>query len=106
MSPMNEPLTMSEAERVIQRIACLPTGVGFRSYCRMRMKQRRLDALDIVRMLRNPEMAGPAYERSGEWRYRVTERSGNAPPGRRGVHVVVVIVRDDHLHVQTVYRKP
>lgn len=82
---MNEPLTTFEAERAIQRIACLPTGVGLRSHCRTRMKQRRLDALDIVRMLRNPKMAGPPYKRKGEWRYRVMERAGNAPTERRGV---------------------
>jgi len=102
---MDEPLTISEAEQEIRRIACLSTGVGFRSHCLIRMKQRRLDALDIVRMLRNPKLAGPAYKRKGEWRYRVTERAGNAPPERRGVQVVVVIVLEDHLHVHTVYRR-
>lgn len=106
MSPgMDHPLTMSEAERLIQRIALLPTGIGFRSHCRERMMQRGLDALDIARILRNPVMVGPAYKRGGEWRYRVTERSGNAPPERRGVQVVVVIVVEGHLQAHTVYRK-
>ena len=59
---------MSEAEICVRLIAQLPTGVGFRSHCRLRMRQRRLDALDIVRMLRNAEMVGPAYKREGEWR--------------------------------------
>ena len=68
MSPMEQPLTMSEAEIYVRLIAQLPTGVGFRSHCRLRMRQRRLDALDIVRMLRNAEMVGPAYKREGEWR--------------------------------------
>ncbi len=95
---------MPEAKEVIRRIALLPTGVGLRSHCQMRMKQRGLDALDITRILRNAEMFEPAYKRNGEWRYRVTERPGNAPPDRRGVHVVVVIVRDDHLQVHTVYK--
>ena len=105
MSPMNEPLTMAEAERSIRRIALDPVGVAFRSHCWKRMRQWGLDALEIVRILRNPEMTGPAYKRRGEWRYRVTERTGNAQPERRGVHVVVVIVREDHLHAHTVYRK-
>ena len=102
---MEGPLTIAEAEHAIRQIAMLPTGVGFRSHGLARMRQRGLDALDIVRMLRSPEMTGPAYKRNDEWRYKVVERAGNAPPGRRGVHVVVVIVREDHLHVQTVYRK-
>ena len=59
---------MFEAESCIRRIAQLPTGVGLRSHCRHRMRQRGLDALDIVRMLRNAEMVGPAYKREGEWR--------------------------------------
>ena len=105
MSPVNEPLTTVEAERFVRRIALDPVGVTFRSCCLMRMRQRRLDALDIIRILRNAEMTGPAYKRRGEWRYRVTERGGTAPPERRGVHVVVVIVREDHLHAHTVYRK-
>lgn len=96
---------MSEAERVISRIALLPSGVAFRSHCRERMRQRGLDALDIVRMLRNPQMACPAYKRGGEWRYRVKERAGNAPPKRRGIFVVVVIVTEDHLQAHTVYRR-
>ncbi len=96
---------MADAERVIQRIALAPTGVAFRSHCLTRMKQRGLDALDIVRMLRNPEMVCPPYVRNGEWRYRVVERAGNAPPHRRGVNVVVVIVSEDRLQAHTVYRR-
>ena len=96
---------MSEAERVIRRIALTPAGVGFRSYCLNRMLQRGLDAVDIVRVLRNPKMVCPAYLRNGEWRYRVVERAGNAPPERRGVNVVVVILGDDRLRAHTVYRQ-
>jgi len=96
---------MAEAERVIQRIALGPNGIGFRSHCLTRMKQRGLDALDIERMLRNPEMVCAAYQRNGEWRYRVVERAGNAPPERRGVNVVVVIVTEDRLRAHTVYRR-
>lgn len=105
MSPVDHPLTMSEAERVIQRIALIPNGVRFRSHCLTRMRQRGLDALDIGRMLKNPVMVGPAYKRNGEWRYRVIERAGNAPPERRGVNVVVVIVSEDRLRAHTVYRR-
>ncbi len=96
---------MSDAEQAIRRIANDPMGIGFRSYCLMRMKQRGFDALDIVRILRNAEMIGPAYKRDDEWRYRVVERSGNAPPERRGVNVVVIIVSDDRLQAHTVYRQ-
>jgi len=96
---------MSEAERVIQRIALTPYGVGFRSHCLTRMRQRGLDALDIIRILRNPEMVCMPYMRNGEWRYRVVERAGNAPPGRRGVNVVVVIMSEDRLRAHTVYRR-
>jgi hypothetical protein len=105
MSPMGQPLTMFEAESCIRRIAKLPTGVGLRSHCHQRMKQWGLDALDIVKMLCNAEMVVPAYKRNGERRCRVTDRAGNAPSERRGVHVVVVIVPEDHLQAHTVYRK-
>ncbi len=101
---MGGPIPKSEAERKIRRIAHLPAGVAFRSHCRDRMRQRGLDALDIVRVLRNAVLAAPAYKRNGEWRYRVRERPGNAPVERRGINVVVVVVRDDHLHAHTVYR--
>ena len=104
MSPMDQPLTMSEAEKTIQRIALQALGVGFRSHCLEQMEKRRFDALDIIRMLRHAKLVCPAYQRSGEWRYKVTEQPGNAPPERRGVHVVVVIITEDRLQAHTVYR--
>ncbi len=97
---------MSEAEQVIQRIAHDPLGVGFRSHCLDQMVRRGFDAMDIVRMLRNPDLVCPAYKRNGEWRYKVTERPVNAPPERRGVHVAVVVITVDRLQAHTVYRPP
>lgn len=97
---------MSEAEQTIRRIAHRPTGVGFRSHCLEQMEKRGFDALDIVRMLRNPVLVCPAYKRNGEWRYKVMERPGNAPPERRGVHVVVVVIAEDRLQAHTVFRPP
>ena len=96
---------MSEAEQVIRQIAHLPEGVGFRRHCLQRMRQRGFDALDIVRILRSAVMVGPAYVRNGEWRYRVIERPGNAPPAQRDVNVVVVILCEDRLQAHTLYRK-
>ena len=103
---MEQPLTMFEAEQVIHRIATHPLGVGFRRHCLEQMEKRGFDAVDIIKMLRNSVLVRPAYARNGEWRYRVTERSGNAPPERRGVHVVVVVITEDRLQVHTVYRPP
>jgi len=102
---MEQPLTMTDAEQVIRRIAQLPEGVGFRGHCLTRMRQRGFDALDVVRILKNAVMVGQAYKRAGEWRYRVVERPGNAPPDRRGVNVVVVILCEDRLQAHTLYRK-
>ena len=104
MSPMEHPLTIAEAQKVIQTIAQLPEGVGFRGHCLMRMRQRGIDALDVVRILKNAVMVSQAYKRDGEWRYRVVERPGNAPPERRDVNVVVVILDESRLHAHTVYR--
>lgn len=73
---MDHPLTMSDAEHTIQRIANDPVGVGFRDHCLEQMVKRGIDALDIIRILRNPSMVRPAYPRNGEWRYRVQERPG------------------------------
>jgi hypothetical protein len=50
---MNQPLTMAEAEKLIQRIALLAMGVGFRSHCLEQMEKRGFDALDIIRILRH-----------------------------------------------------
>jgi hypothetical protein len=104
MSPINQPLTMAEAEKLIQRIALLAMGVGFRSHCLEQMEKRSLDALDIIRTLRRAKLVCPAYQRSGEWRYKVAEQPGNAPPERQGVHVVVVILTEDRLQAHTVHR--
>lgn len=104
MSPTDQPLTMADAEKLIQRIALLAMGVGFRSHCLEQMEKRGFDALDIVRMLRHAKLVCPAYQRSGEWRYKGVEQRGNAPPERRGVHVVVVILTEDRLQAHTVYR--
>ena len=68
------------------------------------MAERGIDALDITRLLRNAELACPAYRRSGEWRYRVRERPGNAPPERRELAVVVVVLTVDRVACHTVYR--
>lgn len=102
---MEHPLTKVEAVRAIRRIAGLVGGFTPRAYCRKRMAQRRFDDLDVVRVLRNAKLVGSAYRRGGEWRYRVRERPGNAPPERQDVHVVVVIDTDVHLFGQTVYRR-
>ncbi len=69
------------------------------------MAARGIDALDITRLLRNAEVLGPAYKRSGEWRYRVRERPGNAPPERKGLQVVVVVVTQNRVSCHTVYRR-
>jgi len=104
MSLVEQPLTVAEAEQVIQRIAVHPLGVGFRSHCLEQMEKRGFDAVDIVKMLRNPSLVCPAYRREGEWRYKVMERPGNAPPPRRGIHVVVVIITEERLQAHTVFK--
>ena len=101
---MEQPLDKAAAETLIRRVAALPTGVEFRSHCWKRMAQRGIDALDMVRLLRNSEVIGAAYKRSGEWRYRVRERPGNAPPERRNLVVVVVVETDGLVSCHTVYR--
>ena len=68
------------------------------------MAQRQIDALDIVRLLRNGEVIGGAYKRNEEWRYRVRERAGNAPKERKDLNVVVVVVTEQRVSCQTVYR--
>jgi len=102
---MEHSLTRAEAEAIIRRVAQLPTGLSFRGHCLERMKARRLDALDIVRVLRSAVMVCDAYRRSGEWRYRVRERPGNAPPWRQNIEVVVVIEAEDQVQGHTIYRR-
>ena len=80
MSLVEHPLDGVEAEKVIRRAACSPAGIGYREHCLRRMLQRGIDALDLVRLLRSAEMTCQPYRRGGEWRYRVRERAGNAPP--------------------------
>ena len=105
ISPMVHPLTRAEAEALIRRVALGPPGISFRSHCLERMRSRRLDALDIVRVLRSAEMVCDPYRRNGEWRYRVRERPGNAPPWRLGIEVVAVIEDEDQVEAHTVYRR-
>jgi hypothetical protein len=102
---MEQPLTKADAERLMRRISTLPAGISYRRHCRERMAQRDIDALDVVRLLRNVEMVRDAYRREGEWRYRVRERPGNALPWRADVELVVVIVSEEHLQCHTVYRR-
>jgi hypothetical protein len=104
ISPMEQPLNEAAAEVLIRRAATLPAGIEYRSHCWRRMAERRIDALDVARLLRNAELVCPAYRRSGEWRYRVRERPGNAPPERRDLAVIVVVIREDRVACQTVYR--
>ena len=56
-------MTKAAAQKLVRRVAQLSDGVGFRGYALMRMRQRRLDALDIVRVLRNAVLTRPAYKR-------------------------------------------
>jgi hypothetical protein len=101
---MEQPLAKNAAEAIIRRVASLPSGVEFRSHCWKRMGDRGIDALDITRLLRNADVMGAAYKRNGEWRYRVRERPGNAPSDRKNLRVVVVVVTQDCVSCQTVYR--
>jgi len=101
---MEQPLTKAAAERIIRHAASQPLGIEYRSHCWERMVQRDVDALDVVRLLRNGEVIGTAYRRNGEWRYRVRERVGNAPEDRKRVRVVVVVVTEHRVSCQTVYR--
>jgi hypothetical protein len=102
---MEHPLTRAEAETIIMRVAHLPLGISFRTHCLKRMKTRQLDALDIMRILRNAVVVCDAYKRAGEWRYRVRERPGNAPPWRQDIEVVVIIASEDQVQGHTVYRR-
>ena len=76
-----------------------------RSHCMKRMRERGIDALDLQRILKNAVVVRDGYRRNGEWRYRVMERSGNAPPRRKNIEVVVVIMSEVLVHAQTTYRK-
>lgn len=104
ISPMEQPLAKAAAERIIRQAASLPSCVEYRSHCWERMAQRHVDALDVVRLLRSGEVIGSAYRRNDEWRYRVRERPGNAPSERKRLRVVVVVVTEDRVSCQTVYR--
>jgi hypothetical protein len=101
---MEQPLNKNAAETVVRRAASLPSGIEYRSHCWTRMAERLIDALDIVRLLRNGEMIESAYKRNGEWRYRFRERPGNAPLDRRNLKVVVVVVSENRVSCHTVYR--
>jgi hypothetical protein len=101
---MEQPLAKTAAEAIIRRATSRPTGVEFRSHCWERMAQRGIDALDVTRLLRSGEVLGAAYKRNDEWRYRVRERAGNAPSERKDLRVVVVVVTQDRVSCQTVYR--
>jgi hypothetical protein len=101
---MEQPLAKAAAERIIRHAASLPLGVEYRSHCWERMAQRHVDPLDVVRLLRSGEVIGIAYRRNGEWRYRVRERTGNAPADRKRLRVVVVVVTEHRVSCQTVYR--
>ncbi len=92
---MEEPLTRADAQKLVRRVAQLPDGVGFRGYAVMRMRQRRLDALDVVRVLRNGVQAKPAYKRNGEWRYQISGR---------GLMIIVVIESEEKVWVHNAYR--
>ena len=101
---MEQPLSKAAAERIIRQAASRPLGVEYRSHCWERMAQRYVDALDLVRLLRNGEVIGTAYKRNDEWRYRVRERPGNAPSDRKRLRVVVVVVTEHRVSCQTVYQ--
>ncbi len=97
---MEQPLTKAQAETLIRRVALLPGAVGYRSYCRMRMGQRRVDALDVERILKNATLERPAYKRNDEWRYRVAGRFGVAS----GIVAIVVVITEDRIEVHNVLR--
>jgi hypothetical protein len=92
---MEHPVARAEAQRFIREIALRPDGVRFRAHCLGRMRQRRVDALDVVRILRNAELQRPAYKRDEEWRYAVVGR---------GLVIVVVLESETLLWAHTVYR--
>ena len=92
---MEQPLTKADAQKLIRRAAQRTDGVGFRGYAVMRMRQRRLDALDVVRVLRNAVQAKPAYRRNDEWRYQISGR---------GLMIIVVIESEEKVWVHNAYK--
>lgn len=74
-------------------------------YLLKRMSERRIDAEDIVRVLKSCVLAGTPVMRCEEWRYKVKERRGNASPERQDIEVVVVIVDEEEIEAHTVYRR-
>jgi hypothetical protein len=101
---MEQPLTRAAFETLVRLVASGPVGIWYRPHCWERMRKWHVDASDVVRLMRNVEMIGSAYRRSGEWRYKVRERLGNAPPERKDIVLVLVVDDEGQVWGLTVYR--
>lgn len=60
------------------------------------MAERRVDALDVERILKSAVIERPGYKRNHEWRYRVAGRFGVAS----GIVAIVVVITEDRIEVR------
>ena len=65
------------------------------------MAERRVDALDVERILKSAVIERPAYKRNEEWRYRVAGRFGVAS----GIVAIVVVITEDRIEIHNVLRQ-
>jgi len=93
---MNEPLTRTEAQALIRRVASSGAGVSFTRHAHERMMKWGLSEPDCLRVPRGGEVTRPAHKRLGFWRYRIESSS---------ISCIVVIRSETGVVVWTTWRK-
>lgn len=92
-------LAPDRAERAIRHAAARSENVILGNHARMRMREREIDDLDVLRVLRTGGLVGnPEAAEQGKWKCKMVQRG----KGGRDIGVVVIILRDGRLFVKTV----
>lgn len=92
-------LTVALAEKRIREVAATSSRVIFGNHARERMREREIDDIDVLRILRSGHVIeNPAPAEAGEWKCKIVRQM----KGTRDVGVVAIILRSGSLFIKTV----
>lgn len=92
-------LTTAVAEKRIREAAASSSRVIFGNHARERMREREIDEIDVLRILRAAAVVDdPVPAEVGEWKCKLVRQM----KGSRSVGVVAIILRNGSVFIKTV----
>lgn len=92
-------LTTALAEKRIRAAAATSGRVIFGNHARERMREREIDDIDVLRILRSGFVVGdPVPAEVGEWKCKIVRQM----KGTRDVGVVAILLQSGNVFIKTV----